>query len=334
MSTTSENFLPSNTGQDLGAPGQRWDVVAQNVDVAGTLTATGLPSTSVENVWTAIQDLNNGAKFGSSGVTLTFNSPGVDLVPAAATRGELRIAPKAAAGVYTDPARGELTLLMKDPTISDGQDNPEWIAHFGYDYGAGDIRWRTQVNKSGTGVLRPYYFDMGGLLSYHINTDSKFYIDQWFYSPHVTIRSNGPDLYFEDTTGGGVNYELRSLGGNFELVNTSAGAVRVTFSAAGDVAPASVTVGGGTSITKMKVYSQALTPASVAAATSAEQSFTVAGLTTADKVTINPPTQTNSAVPVYAYVSAADTLKIGFMNPTAGGLTPAAGTYTILAVRS
>jgi hypothetical protein len=90
----------------------------------------------------------------------------------------------------------------------------------------------------------------------------------------------------------------------------------------------------GTLITQTKVYTPSITPASVAAATVAEQTFTVAGLTTADKVVVNPPAITNATGIAGARVSAADTLAIRFVNPTAGALTPDAGTYTIIAIRS
>lgn len=96
----------------------------------------------------------------------------------------------------------------------------------------------------------------------------------------------------------------------------------------------SLTVGGGTPLTKMVAYAPSLTPSAVAAATVAEQTFTVAGLTTADKVVVNPPALGNATGVAGARVSAADTLAIRFANPTAGSLTPAAGAYTVIAFRS
>lgn len=96
----------------------------------------------------------------------------------------------------------------------------------------------------------------------------------------------------------------------------------------------SMTVGGGTPITKMAVYAPALTPTAVSAATVAEQTYSVPGLTTADKVMVNPPALANAVGIAGARVSAADTLAIRWANPTAGSLTPAAGTYQVLAFRS
>lgn len=95
-----------------------------------------------------------------------------------------------------------------------------------------------------------------------------------------------------------------------------------------------LTVGGGTPITQMRVYSQTITPASVATATVAEQTFTVTGLTTADKIVVNPGVISNAVGVAGFRVSAADTLAVRFVNPTAGALTPTAGTWTIIAFRS
>lgn len=91
-----------------------------------------------------------------------------------------------------------------------------------------------------------------------------------------------------------------------------------------------------TAITNIAVYTPSINPASVAAATCAEQTFTVAGLTTADKVIVNGPANVASTGIgiVNARVSAADTLALTFVNPTAGALDAAAGTYSVIAIRS
>lgn len=127
---------------------------------------------------------------------------------------------------------------------------------------------------------------------------------------------------------------------NFDTVAAGSFVGNVTGNITGDVtattvaATTSVTVGAGTPITKIVAYSQALTPASVAAATVAEQTFTVTGLATTDKVVVNPAATGNATGIAGARVSAADTLAIAFVNPTAGALVPGAGTYNILAFRS
>lgn len=98
----------------------------------------------------------------------------------------------------------------------------------------------------------------------------------------------------------------------------------------------SVRVGPATAtpVTQIMVYSQTITPASVATATVAEQTFTVTGLTTADKVFVNAGAISNAVSIGNVRVSAADTLAVQFCNPTAGALTPTAGTWKIVALRS
>lgn len=97
----------------------------------------------------------------------------------------------------------------------------------------------------------------------------------------------------------------------------------------------SVIVGAsGTEITQIRVFTATIDPASVAAATSAEQTFTVTGLATGDKVLVSKPTATAGIGIVNARVSAADTLALTFMNATAGAIDPASESYTIIAFRS
>lgn len=90
----------------------------------------------------------------------------------------------------------------------------------------------------------------------------------------------------------------------------------------------------GTSVSQIRVYTQTITPASVAAATVAEQTFTVTGLTTADKVFVNAAVISNAVGIGNVRVSAADTLAVQFVNPTAGALVPTAGSWSIVAIRS
>lgn len=90
----------------------------------------------------------------------------------------------------------------------------------------------------------------------------------------------------------------------------------------------------GTPVTQIRVYSQSVTPASVSPATAAEQTFTVTGLTTADKVFMNPAATGNATGVCSCRVTASNTIGITFVNPTAGALTPGSGTYTFVAIRS
>lgn len=102
----------------------------------------------------------------------------------------------------------------------------------------------------------------------------------------------------------------------------------------------SLTVGGGTAITKIVKLSQSLSPTAMAAlpggqnATTIEQNFTVNGLTTADAVFINGVAPTAACAHTSARVSSTSTLTIAFTQTTAALCTPATGTYLITAIRS
>lgn len=86
---------------------------------------------------------------------------------------------------------------------------------------------------------------------------------------------------------------------------------------------------GGTEITKIKKYTKTIDPASVAADTVASEDFTVSGLATGDVVVVNPGINTIGVAG--AYVSAADTLTVIFVNPTGSAIDPASSDWTILA---
>jgi hypothetical protein len=144
----------------------------------------------------------------------------------------------------------------------------------------------------------------------------------------LTTGSNLGFLVFVRGDKWWLNHGLNVSTGTLDIAGTTA------IDASRNATFASTALGGGTALTRSMVYTPSITPASVAAATVAEQTFTVTGLTTADKVIVNPPAIANSTGIAGARVSAADTLAIRFTNPTAGALTPTAGTYTVLALRS
>jgi hypothetical protein len=81
------------------------------------------------------------------------------------------------------------------------------------------------------------------------------------------------------------------------------------------------------------IYSQLLTPASVAANTTAEQSFTVTGLvytnSTPSVVWVNKPSWTSGLGIAGARVSASNTLYINYANSTSAAIVPPAETYLI-----
>lgn len=77
-----------------------------------------------------------------------------------------------------------------------------------------------------------------------------------------------------------------------------------------------------------------LSPASVANATSAEQTFPVPGLLMTDLVFIEKPTAQAGLGIVGTRVSAANVLAVTFMNATAATITPTASElYTLLVTR-
>lgn len=82
------------------------------------------------------------------------------------------------------------------------------------------------------------------------------------------------------------------------------------------------------------LLSLSLTPASVATIVAAKQTFTVPGLNVGDQVAILSNPITNAVALCQAEVSAANTLRLCFVNPTAGALTPTAGTYTFLVIKA
>lgn len=83
----------------------------------------------------------------------------------------------------------------------------------------------------------------------------------------------------------------------------------------------------------ISVVEASLTPAEVAANVAPAQTFTVLGVKSGDVIIVTPPSQTANVTIGSAYVSAADTISVQFVNPTAGALTPAAGTHKITVIR-
>lgn len=78
------------------------------------------------------------------------------------------------------------------------------------------------------------------------------------------------------------------------------------------------------------VITSSINVASVAANTTAEQTFTITGLKTGDYVAASKPALSAGLGVCNARVSAADTLALTFNNNTAAPIDPAAETYTIL----
>lgn len=86
---------------------------------------------------------------------------------------------------------------------------------------------------------------------------------------------------------------------------------------------------------KVGRFAITLSPAAVNTVTAPVQTFaaTGIGLLTTDTVVVTPPSTTAGVAQCATYVSAADTLAIQFVNPTAGSLTPPSGTYYVSVFR-
>ena len=84
---------------------------------------------------------------------------------------------------------------------------------------------------------------------------------------------------------------------------------------------------------KVQTHEQELAPASVAANTTAEQTFTVTGLNINDFVVVNKPSLDAGIGIGGARVSAANTIAITYINSTAGAIVPTTEDYKILAIR-
>lgn len=84
---------------------------------------------------------------------------------------------------------------------------------------------------------------------------------------------------------------------------------------------------------KQATYEVSFNPASIAANTVSRQTVTVAGLTTNDIITVNPPALTAGLTLISYYVSAADTATFVYWNSTGAAIDEGAGTYLIHSVR-
>jgi hypothetical protein len=81
------------------------------------------------------------------------------------------------------------------------------------------------------------------------------------------------------------------------------------------------------------VFTVSITPVSVAANTTAQQSFTIPGVRVGDLVVAISPSLSAGVGVEGARVTAENTVAITFQNSTAAGVVPAAGAYQFLAVR-
>ena len=86
-------------------------------------------------------------------------------------------------------------------------------------------------------------------------------------------------------------------------------------------------------IVQMGLLSVPVIPVSVAAATTVEQAFTVAGLQVTDFVFITKTSAQAGLSVATSRVSALNTLAVTYSNASAGAIVPAAETYVMLVAR-
>lgn len=92
-------------------------------------------------------------------------------------------------------------------------------------------------------------------------------------------------------------------------------------------------VPGSTSANQGSRVTVSLTPASVGAATVADQNLSVAGVEVGDMIVCVQNPIVNAVAIVGCKCVTAGTVAATFCNPTAGALTPASGSYTFLIIK-
>ena len=90
---------------------------------------------------------------------------------------------------------------------------------------------------------------------------------------------------------------------------------------------------GGATLRFMTKVAASFTPASVAAAITANQTVNVAGVLPGDAIFVTPPSITAGVAPVAAFCATAGVVTVVFSNNTAGALVPAAGNYVFSVMR-
>jgi hypothetical protein len=128
---------------------------------------------------------------------------------------------------------------------------------------------------------------------------------------------NNMEFFFKNGGGTGSTSNTANLG--------MQGGPAMSVDGLGHVTETSVSVGGGTSLTRYARFAVALTPAAVAANTCVAQSFTVTGVLAGDfLIGTSKPTEQAGLSVDNGHVSAANTATLNFCNNTAASITPTA----------
>lgn len=116
----------------------------------------------------------------------------------------------------------------------------------------------------------------------------------------------------------------------------SSGGFTGPVSATTSSASTSLTVGGGTAITKIVKGTVAVNPSSLTTGTGEILTVTLTGAAVGDAVILHPPAAglTTGLLICQAYVSATDTVKVQIWNPTGGTIDEASANWIYTLIRS
>lgn len=84
---------------------------------------------------------------------------------------------------------------------------------------------------------------------------------------------------------------------------------------------------------KVQTFDVVMNPSAVSANNTSEQTFTVTGITTNDRIMINKPTHTAGLVIGNVRCSAANTMAVTFGNLTGLSIDPPSETYRVVSIR-
>jgi hypothetical protein len=164
----------------------------------------------------------------------------------------------------------------------------------------------------------------------------------------VSGNSIGPNFIYGPSTGIFIGSGVTNTAISPQAVNTAAtpitdngtgtvkptgtgGVVQATSPAITSPTLTTPTIGGGSALNHANYFSTAsITPTAVTAATCSDQTFAVTGVSTGDKLGAVIPPGALGNVSVNADVSAANTVRLHFCNPSAVSVTPPAGVYSFL----
>lgn len=196
------------------------------------------------------------------------------------------------------------------------------------------------VTAPAVGVGGAYLYNNGGMLAVTTNPDSPG-LNAWFANYAYgfgAMNSRTVDGYLyrgasANTIDCGTGTGDTSCTFTLGVLNAVTSVNAPTVAASSAVTTPSVTVGGGSAVSRI-TYSTtgSVTPTAVPAQSCADQTFAVSGLAMADNLgSVHPPGPLGN-LSVNAYASAANTVTLHFCNVSAASAAPPAGAYTFLAM--